>query len=115
MRHPGWTLVIIGAVIVGIGLVWVLAPSIPWLGRLPGDIRIEGENTRIYMPAQTQLSMRNVYPTLQDVMLFMFDFHKQDRYEWVRIDAVEVEVISHKPLDVPVEVMKYPLGSRTIA
>jgi hypothetical protein len=24
-----------------IGLIWIVAPSIPWLGRLPGDIRIE--------------------------------------------------------------------------
>ncbi len=36
----GWILVVLGLVLVGVGLVWVLAPSIPWLGRLPGDIRI---------------------------------------------------------------------------
>ena len=51
----GWTLLIFGLVIVGIGLVWVLAPSIPWLGRLPGDIRIEKENFRFYFPLTTCL------------------------------------------------------------
>jgi hypothetical protein len=53
MQHPGWTLVVIGVVIAGIGLVWLLAPSIPWLGKLPGDIRIERENFRFYFPLMT--------------------------------------------------------------
>jgi hypothetical protein len=46
----GWTLVIVGAVIAGIGLIWVLAPNLPRLGRLPGDIVIERENSRFYFP-----------------------------------------------------------------
>ncbi len=25
-------------------------PSLPWLGRLPGDVRIEREHVRIYLP-----------------------------------------------------------------
>ena len=51
----GWMLLILGLVIAGIGLVWILAPSIPWLGRLPGDIRIERENIRCYFPLVTCL------------------------------------------------------------
>ena len=34
---PAWTLILIGVVIAGIGFVWLLVPSIPWLGKLPGD------------------------------------------------------------------------------
>ena len=42
----GWLLVILGLVIAGIGLLWLFMPSVPWLGRLPGDIRIEtGEHS----------------------------------------------------------------------
>ena len=48
-------LLALGLVLAGIGLVWILAPSIPWLGRLPGDIRIEGENFRFYFPLVTCL------------------------------------------------------------
>jgi Protein of unknown function (DUF2905) len=51
----GWTLLILGLVIAGIGLVWILTPSIPWLGRLPGDIRIERETIRFYFPLATCL------------------------------------------------------------
>jgi hypothetical protein len=51
----GWVLLVLGLVIAGVGLVWILAPSIPWLGRLPGDIRIERENFRFYFPLVTCL------------------------------------------------------------
>lgn len=51
----GWMLLVLGLVIAGVGLVWILAPSIPWLGRLPGDIRIEQANFRFYLPLMTCL------------------------------------------------------------
>ena len=53
MRHPGWIFVIIGLLITGIGVVWLTAPSIPLLGKLPGDIRIEREKIRFYFPLTT--------------------------------------------------------------
>jgi hypothetical protein len=49
----GWALVIVGLVIAGIGLIWVLAPNLPPLGRLPGDIVIERPNSRFYFPIVT--------------------------------------------------------------
>ena len=49
----GWLLLGLGLAIAGTGLVILLAPSIPWLGRLPGDIRIEREN--FYFPVVTCL------------------------------------------------------------
>ena len=53
MHHPAWSLVVIGILIVGIGLAWLVVPSIPWLGKLPGDIAIEGENIQFYFPITT--------------------------------------------------------------
>lgn len=53
MQHAGWTLVVIGLVIAGIGVVWLLAPHIPWLGKLPGDIAVEGKGFRFYFPIVT--------------------------------------------------------------
>ena len=51
----GRLLIIGGVVIAVIGLVLVIAPNIPFLGRLPGDIRIENENTRVFIPLGTML------------------------------------------------------------
>ena len=42
-----------GLVIAGIGLIWVLAPNIPRLGRLPSDIAIERGNGCLYFPIVT--------------------------------------------------------------
>lgn len=53
MHHPAWSLVVIGILIAGIGLVWLVAPSIPWIGKLPGDIVIDRENFQFYFPVTT--------------------------------------------------------------
>jgi hypothetical protein len=51
--HPAWLLIATGAVIAAIGLLWLFAASIPWLGRLPGDLVIERENVRVHFPLAT--------------------------------------------------------------
>jgi hypothetical protein len=53
MHHPAWSLVVVGVLIAGIGLLWLIAPSIPWLGKLPGDIVIERQNFQFYFPVVT--------------------------------------------------------------
>jgi hypothetical protein len=55
MGDLGKILVILGlAVAVLGGLIW-LGDKVPWLGRLPGDIRIERPNFRFYFPLTTCL------------------------------------------------------------
>ncbi|MBI1246521.1 DUF2905 family protein [bacterium] len=53
MSHPGWLLIVIGLLIVGTGIVWLLFPSIPWLGKLPGDINVDSGNFHFYFPVVT--------------------------------------------------------------
>jgi hypothetical protein len=43
-------LVVAGLVLVALGLLLWAAPSVPLLGRLPGDIRIERPGFRLYFP-----------------------------------------------------------------
>ncbi|HEX5830156.1 MAG TPA: DUF2905 domain-containing protein [Gemmatimonadaceae bacterium] len=45
----GLLLVVAGGVLVLIGLL-VWAGALSWFGRLPGDIRVERPNVRIYVP-----------------------------------------------------------------
>jgi hypothetical protein len=42
----------VGAVLLGV-LLWTGA--LGWFGRLPGDVRIEGESTRVYVPLVSML------------------------------------------------------------
>lgn len=49
----GRMLIVVGLVIAAIGGVILLAPKIPWLGRLPGDIVIRRDHVTIYLPLAT--------------------------------------------------------------
>jgi xanthine/uracil permease len=53
-RGVGLTVVAIGAVIVLVGLL-LMTGALNWFGRLPGDIRIETENTRVFVPITSML------------------------------------------------------------
>jgi hypothetical protein len=47
----GRLLILIGVVLVAIGLLLTYLPgAVSWFGRLPGDIRLEGEKVRFYFP-----------------------------------------------------------------
>jgi Protein of unknown function (DUF2905) len=53
MREMGKFVVIIGVVIALVGLMMWGGFMPKWLGRLPGDIRIEREHTAFYFPIVT--------------------------------------------------------------
>lgn len=53
MREIGKLLVVFGAIAVIFGLVLWSGFAPKWLGRLPGDIRIERENGAFYFPIIT--------------------------------------------------------------
>jgi hypothetical protein len=48
-RSVGLLVVIAGGAMVVIGLL-IYSGALSWFGRLPGDIRYEGEHTRVYFP-----------------------------------------------------------------
>lgn len=49
----GKMLIIMGIVMVVAGVFIAYGPRIPWLGKLPGDIRIEGKGGSFYFPIVT--------------------------------------------------------------
>lgn len=51
----------VGAIVIGV-LVWLGAFS--WFGRLPGDIRIETEGARIYIPLVSMILVSVVLSVL---------------------------------------------------
>jgi hypothetical protein len=51
----GRLLIVGGVILAVVGVVIVLAPNIPFLGRLPGDIRIDNGNVKVFIPLGTML------------------------------------------------------------
>jgi hypothetical protein len=54
-EHLGKLLIGLGALIIIVGLILIMAPKIPFLGRLPGDIFIQRKNFTFYFPLATSL------------------------------------------------------------
>jgi hypothetical protein len=55
-QQTGKIIILAGLCIVAIGLIWYfLGNKLNWIGRLPGDIRIERENFRFYFPVTTMI------------------------------------------------------------
>jgi Protein of unknown function (DUF2905) len=48
--HPGKTLILVGLLIAGGGLLWLLLGKLPFFGRLPGDIYVERPHFKFYFP-----------------------------------------------------------------
>jgi len=46
-------LILAGLVLIGAGLLFLLADKVPWLGKLPGDITIKRDNFSFYFPLGT--------------------------------------------------------------
>jgi hypothetical protein len=56
MQQTGKIIIAVGAILVVVGIVVYFAgDKFNWLGRLPGDIRIEKENFKFYFPITTMI------------------------------------------------------------
>lgn len=50
---PGKVLILAGLVLIVLGVFFTYGGKIPFLGKLPGDIRIEKDNFSFYFPVTT--------------------------------------------------------------
>ncbi|CAN5253312.1 DUF2905 domain-containing protein [soil metagenome] len=57
-------LIVFGIVAIALGILLMIGPKVPWLGRLPGDFLIERGGTRIYIPLATSLAVSLVLSLL---------------------------------------------------
>jgi len=64
MDAIGRSFVLLGIVLVVVGFVLSTAPSVPWLGKLPGDLRFEWSGFRIHLPLTTSLLLSIVLSLL---------------------------------------------------
>jgi hypothetical protein len=67
MRELGKFVVIIGIIMTLVGLVMWSGIAPKWLGRLPGDIRIEREHSAFYFPIVTCIILSIVLSLLLSI------------------------------------------------
>ena len=65
----GKYVIAVGIIIVLIGtIIYFFGDKLSWIGRLPGDIRIEKENLKIHFPITTML----IISILLNVIIWLF-------------------------------------------
>lgn len=69
----GKLLIIVGFACIIAGVLIIYLPRIPFLGKLPGDIRIEKENFKFYFPITTSI----IISVLLSLLLYFYNKLKQ--------------------------------------
>lgn len=65
MHHYAKLIILIGLLIVIAGIIfYFVGDKLHWLGRLPGDLRIEKENFSFYMPITTMILLSAIVSVL---------------------------------------------------
>lgn len=65
---PRW-IILIGVAIVLIGVILQYAPwMINWFGKLPGDIRIQNENSFIFIPITSMIIISVIFTLLTSLL-----------------------------------------------
>lgn len=73
MQSLGKFILVVGLLIVLAGLlIYLLGDKLTWLGRLPGDFRIEKENFRFYMPISTMIIISVVLTIIINILKKLF-------------------------------------------
>jgi hypothetical protein len=71
--ETGKYILIIGALIFLVGLgIYFFHDKLHWLGRLPGDIRVEKENFRFYFPLATMIVFSVVLTIIAQIIKKLF-------------------------------------------
>ena len=68
-QNTGRYIIGIGAIIIIIGLmIYFFHNKLHWIGRLPGDIRVEKENFRFYFPITTMILLSLVLTLIVNII-----------------------------------------------
>ena len=67
MGELGRILIVFGIVLVVLGAVFLVAPRVPFLGRLPGDFVLRRDHATIYIPLATCLVLSLVISILLNI------------------------------------------------
>ena len=64
---------VVGAVLlIGGAVVRFVPGAVSWFGHLPGDIRLEGENTRVFIPLTSMIVLSVILTLVINVAMTVF-------------------------------------------
>lgn len=72
MDGVGKTLIFVGVAIAVLGLAFVLAPKIPLLGKLPGDLVFRRGDATFYFPLATSILVSIAITVILNIAFRMF-------------------------------------------
>lgn len=70
-RPLGQLIILAGLILIVIGLV-TMRGWLGWFGHLPGDVRVERENVRVYVPIVSMLLISILFSVLSYVLRRIF-------------------------------------------
>jgi len=70
-RALGQLIVMLGLILIVVGLV-TMRGWLGWFGHLPGDVRVERENMRVYVPIVSMLLISILFSVLSYVLRRIF-------------------------------------------
>ena len=69
MKEIALLIILAGMTLVGLGIVILFFDKIPFLGQLPGDIKIEGRKTSFWFPVTTCILLSIVLTFVVNLIL----------------------------------------------
>jgi Protein of unknown function (DUF2905) len=68
LEPVGRSLLVIGLVVAAVGLILIVAPRMPLLGKLPGDITFQRDGVTVVIPLATMLVVSIVLTIILNVI-----------------------------------------------
>ncbi len=73
----GRGLIVIGILLVLAGILLLVFPRIvSWFGNLPGDIRFEGKNSRVYIPLTSMILLSIILTIVLNLAIRIYNHFK---------------------------------------
>jgi hypothetical protein len=72
-QNTGKYIILFGVIVAVVGIViYFFGDKLNWIGRLPGDIRIEKENARFYFPITTMILLSVLLTVIVNLLRKLF-------------------------------------------
>jgi hypothetical protein len=72
LKHVGLMMLVSGLILAGVGIVFLFASKVPFLGHLPGDLHYRGKNVAFHFPLATCIAVSLLLTLVLNVLARLF-------------------------------------------